>query len=213
MFGVPEVGLEEREVVQVHGQAQLLQQGGQARPVQGGEARQGLHHGGRVVGAGQGGGLVHRGLPALNGVDEVALDSRQLLPGQPALQHVHLGVADQGALHPGHELHALGAGVSALVKLARQGLHRQQAVTGPGLGETLVPHHVRLGLGEYDVLGPLIDGGLDPLHVVAVEDAHALQMLDAQKAPQVCQQVSRLRAEALPLFHKDTVYHMSILPP
>ncbi len=207
MFIVPEMALHKRQVFQAHGQPQSVQQGLQPRLVQPGEARQRLHHRGGVMGADQGLRLLHGGLPALHGVDEVALYLVQVLLGQPPLQQIYLGVADQGTLHPGHQLHALGAGVGPLVELSRQGLHRQQAVKVPGLGEALVPYYVHLGLGEYDVLCFLIDGGLDPLHVIAVQDADALQVLDPQEAPQVSQKVPGLRAESLPLFHKNPIDH------
>ena len=208
---VPEVGLEEFQVIQVHGQAQLLQQGGEPRLVQGGEAGQGLHHGRGGVVPGQGLRLLQGGLPALHRVDEVAPDLVQLLLAQPALQQVDLGVADPGPLHPGHELDALRAGVGALVELARQGLHRQQAVGVPGLGEGLVPDHVGLGLGEDHGLGPLVDLGVDVLHVVAVEDPDPRQGADAQEVPQVRQKAARLGAQPRAFFHIDPVYHH--LPP
>ncbi len=204
---VPEVGLEEGEVVQVHGEAQLLQQGGEARPVQAGEAGEGLHHGGRVVGPGEGLRLVQRGLPALHGVDEVAPDPVQVLPGEGALQEIDLGAGYQGPLHAGHQGDALGAGVGPLVKLARQGLHRQQGVEAPGLRKGLVPGHVHLGLGEDDGLGPLEDLPAEALHVVAVEDPHAGQRRDAQKAPEIREQVLRLRRHAGALFHVYTIDH------
>ena len=159
------------------------------------------------MGADQGLRLLHGGLPALHGVDEVALYPVQVLPGQPALQQIYPGVADQRALHASHQLHALGAGVGPLVELSRRGLHRQQAVKAPGLGEALVPYHVHLGLGEYDVLCLLIDGEFDPLHVIAVQDTDALQVLDPQEAPQISQEVPGLRAESLPFFHKNPIDH------
>ena len=53
---VPEVGLEEFQVVQVHGQPQLVQQLGKGRLVQSGEAGDGLHGGG--------GPRLHGGYPA-----------------------------------------------------------------------------------------------------------------------------------------------------
>ena len=177
---VPEVGLEELQVVQVHGQTQGGQQPAQTGLVQGGEALNDGHVVGDVVSTDQGGGLFRGGLPALHGVDEVVLDLVQVGLGQLALQDVHLGVGDEGAVHSGHELDALGAGVGALVELAGQGLHRQDGVGLGGDGEGLVVDHVHLGLGEDDALGLLIDGGGDLVGVVAVQDGHGLQPLDAQ---------------------------------
>ena len=151
--------------------------------------------------------LFHGGLPALHGVDEVALYPVQILLSQPSLQQIYSGVADQGAFHTGHQLHALGTGIRPLIELPRQSLHHQQAVKVPGLGEALVPDHVHLRLGEHDVLCPLVDGRVNALHVVAVQDTDALQIFDTQKAPQIPQQAPRLRAESLPLFHKNSIDH------
>ena len=185
VLGVPEIGLQKPQVVQVHGEAQLLQEGLQPRGVQGGKAGEGLHHGGHVVGANQGLGLLQGGLPALHGVDEVALDLLHVPGGKPSLQEIDLGVGHQGALRAAHEGDALGAGVGALVELSRQGLHGKEGVVSPGLGEGLVPGDVHLGLGEDGGFRRLVDGGVDVLHVIAVQDAYALQVFDAQKAPQV----------------------------
>ena len=123
------------------------------------------------------------------------------------LQEIDLGAGYQGPLHAGHQGDALGAGVGPLVKLARQGLHRQQGVEAPGLRKGLVPGHVHLGLGEDDGLGPLEDLPAEALHVVAVEDPHAGQRRDAQKAPEIREQVLRLRRHAGALFHVYTIDH------
>ena len=151
---------------------------------------------GGLVGADQGGRLVHGGLPALYRVDEVAADLVQLLLSEPAAQQVHLGVGDQGAVHPGHELDALGGGVGPLVELPRQGLHRQDAVGILGDGESLVIHRIHLGLGEDDALGLLIDRGVDLVGVVAVQNDHRLQAADAQLVPQSTQQPLGLHIES-----------------
>ena len=85
--------------------------------------------------------------------------------------------------------------------------HIKENTTAPGLGEALVPYHVHLGLGEYDVLCLLIDGGLNPLHVITVQDADALYILDPQEAPQVPQKVPGLRRQAGTFFHKNPIDH------
>ena len=193
---IPEIGLEELQVVQVHGQPQLGEQAGQSGLVQGGKALDHGHMVGGLVGADQGGRLVHGGLPALYRVDEVAADLVQILLSEPAAQQVHLGVGDQGAVHPGHELDALGGGVGPLVELPWQGLHRQDAVGILGDGESLVIHRIHLGLGEDDALGLLIDRGVDLVGVVAVQNDHRLQAADAQLVPQSTQQPLGLHIES-----------------
>jgi len=146
VLGVPEIGLQKPQVVQVHGEAQLLQEGLQSRGVQGGKAGEGLHHGGHIVGAAQGAGLVQGCFPALHGVDEVALYPVQILLSQPSLQQIYSGVADQGAFHTGHQLHALGTGIRPLIELPRQSLHRQAGPRDTGHGPALIIDRVHLGL-------------------------------------------------------------------
>ena len=123
-------------------------------------------------------------------------DLAQVLLRQLALEHIYLGIGDEGALHPGHQLDALGAGVGPLVELAGQGLHRQQGAGLGGLGEGLVIDHVHLGLGEHDALGLLIDGGVDLVGVVAVQDGHGGQSGHAELLPQGLAQPLGLHVEA-----------------
>ena len=197
---VPEVGLEEFQVIQIHRQAQLRQKMGQPLLVQGGEA---LHHS-HAVGGGvlpdQGGGLVHRGLAALHRVDKVLADLLQFVLGQLAAQEVDLGVGDEGAVHAGLELDALGAGVGPLVELAGEGLHRQNAVDRVGSGIGLVPDVVHLGLGKHHRLGRLIDRGIDVVRVIAVQDPDGLQGRHPQLLPQLMAQALGLYVKAGLLF-------------
>jgi hypothetical protein len=197
---VPEVGLEEFQVIQIHRQAQLRQKMGQPLLVQGGEA---LHHS-HAVGGGvlpdQSGGLVYRGLAALHRVDKVLADLLQFVLGQLAAQEVDLGVGDEGAVHAGLELDALGAGVGPLVELAGEGLHRQNAVDRVGSGIGLVPDVVHLGLGKHHRLGRLIDRGIDVVRVIAVQDPDGLQGLHPQLLPQLTAQALGLYVKAGLLF-------------
>ena len=209
---VPEVGLEELQVIQVHGQAQGGQQLLEPRLVQGGEASHRVHVVGDGVGTYQGVGLVHGGLPALHRVNEVVPDLAEFLPGKGALQNVYLGIGDEGAVHSGHELDALGAGVGPLVKLARQGLHRQDGVSTLRGREGLVIDRVHLGLGEDDGLGLLVDGGVNLVGVVPVEDGDSLQSGDAQLLLQRAAQSLGLHIVAR-LFHGITAKYTHFLFP
>ena len=210
---VPEVGLQELQVVQIHGKAQLGQQGGKAGLVQSGKAGDGGHPVGDVVSTNQGVGLVHVGLPALHRVDEVAADLVHVGLGQLALQQVHLGIGDQGAVHPRHELDALGAGVGTLVELAGQGLHRQHLMGVGGDGIALVIDRVHLGLGKHDALGLLIDGRVDLVGIVPVQDDHAFQAGDAKLLAQLGTKTPGLHVKAglfLGVAAENTHVHSSI---
>ena len=145
----------------------------------------------------QGLGLVQAGLPALHRVDEEALDLVQVGLGDGPLQKVQLGIGDEGPVHPGHQLDTLGGRVGPLVKLSRQCLYRKKGPRNPGHGPVLVIDHVHLGLGEDDTLGPLIDLPADLFHIVAVQDGHRMEPLDAQLLPQLPAQALGLHIKAL----------------
>ena len=78
---VPEVGLQEFQVVQVHGQPQGVQQAGQGLSVHGGKAVHCVHAVGSGVLPHQRLGLVQGGLPAFHRVDEVLFDFLLVLLG------------------------------------------------------------------------------------------------------------------------------------
>ena len=202
---VPEIGLEELQVVQIHGQTQGGQQLLQGLLVHGGKAAHHGHGGGHVVLPLQGLGLVQGGSAALHGVDEVLLDFLQLLLGQLTHEEVHLGGGDEGAVHAGLQLDALLTGVGALVVLAGQGLHSQDAVLLLGQGEGLVVDHVHLRLGKDHALGGLIDLGVDAVGVVAVQDPHRLQSLDPQLLLKLAAQALGLYIEAGPFLRITAV--------
>jgi len=127
------------------------------------------------MGSLQGVGLVQGRLPGFHGVDEVALHLVQIGLGEGAGEEVHRGAADQGALPAGEELDALGGGIRPLVKLPRQGLHRQHSgVLGQG-GQGLLVEEVHLGLGEDDFPGPAVGDLVQALDIVANQDADAGQ--------------------------------------
>ena len=203
---VPEVGLEEGEIGQIHGQGVLGQHPLQTRAVQGGEALQHGHGSGDGVVLAEGGGLVQRRLPALHRVDEIAPGLGRLLGGEGPLQHVDGGGADGGALPAVHHLDALGAGVGPLVVLAGQGLHREQGVLPLRGGHDLIPQGVHLRLGEHGGAGGGIDRRVHPLHVVAAQHPHAGQPRQAQGVAQLSKQMLRLHGKAGLLLHITAKY-------
>ena len=124
-FRVPEVDLQESEIVAVHGEAHPLPQGGETGGIQGGEARKDRHirrDGGLLP---QSLGKFQGSLPALHGVDDVALHGGHVLRRQGTVEDVDLGGADGGALPLAQKLDTLGGGVRPLVKLPWQGFHSQ----------------------------------------------------------------------------------------
>ena len=107
-----------------------------------------------------------------------------------ALDGVHLRADHLRAILVGAEqLQALAGAVGALVILARQVLHRQQLRVH--LRQRLIVQKVNVRLGEDDALRALKRRLRNALHVVALEDAHALNRLRAQHLAQLAAQLLR----------------------
>ena len=165
------VALAEGDVREVHGEAQLVDHGLELRLVELQEAVEDLHVGRLGVALAQRGALLEARLARLDGVDDVVLDGCERLVGAGALDYVDLGAAHDGALALGDELDALSGGVGALVKLAGQRLHGEDAdVRGGSVGGQLARGDVDLRLGEDHGNAALEELVAQALHVVAVDD-------------------------------------------
>ena len=125
--GVPAFAAEvvptEGRVVRIHGETIVLHKGLEPGPVELTEARERCHMRGDIEGERKGLGLFQRGLPSLNGVDDISLDGSQVLVGQGAVERVDLGGPDLRPLSLGEKLDALCSRVRTLVELPRQILH------------------------------------------------------------------------------------------
>ena len=202
-----EILLAELDVAQVHGEALLVDELFQACLIQLVEAVQHLHFGGDGILHLQGSLGVQRSLAGLHRVDDVFLDLSHLLVGQGAFQQVDAGRAHQRAVALADELDALGGRVGALVELAGQILHGERHAVGDGqLGIGVI--HRRLTEHGGDAL--LEQRLVDALHVVAVEQTQAVQLLDAQQRDELIAQALGLAVEAGFLFNIDTIYHWKI---
>ena len=111
------IGLAEGDVIQVHGQAIVVDKILQPLFVQLGEALQGGNLGGNFIGNGQGFRNLQGSFPTLHRVNHILLELRQLFLGQIAVQGIDLGGADQGTFALGDDLDALGGGIGPLVEL------------------------------------------------------------------------------------------------
>ena len=201
---VPEIGLEEFQIVQVHGKAQFFQQSGKGRLVHGNKA---LHSGdglGDGIINGQGLRQGQRGLPALHRVDDVLLDGRQLFLRHLAGKHIDLGGAHRGAVALGDDLDALGSGIRPLVILAGQRLHGEDQVPL----RDLIGHVVHLGLGKNGVDGGIEEGLPDVLRVIAVQHPEPRQAADTQKVLNFLQEALRLLGLAFLFFYIYTINHV-----
>ena len=199
-----EIVLAEGNIVQIHGQAVLLDKSRQAVLIQPNKAVQGCHLGGNVILHRQSLRLCQRCLPAFHRVDHILLDLGDLSIGQLAVQGIDLGGADSGPIAGAEDLDALGRRVCPLVKLTGQGLHRKhdrafQICFGGG--------DVHLGLGKnraHRIVKQLL-GNI--LRIVAIQHTHLLQILDAQQIPGIMEQALGFAGQRLFLFHKNTINH------
>ena len=204
---IPEIILQEFQIVQVHGKTQLVQQRSKTGIVQGGEAFHGCHGGGGGILRLQSLGQLQGGLPALHSVDHILFDGCHLLVGEPTHEHIDLGGADQRAVALRDDLQALGSGVRPLVVLTGQGLHRKDHIAGGDF----VRHIVHLGLGEYGIDTVVEKGLFQVFRIVAVQHPHTLQAADLQKITQLPAQGVGLMGLAGLFFHIYTIDHG--LPP
>ena len=205
VFLVPEVGLEELQVVQVHGKPQLIQQFGKTGFIQSGKAGDGLHTGGHIIVHLKGIHGLQTGFPGLHRVDDVMLDLLHVFRRQFAGEQVYLGGAHGRTVPLGHQLDAGPGGVCPLVELAGQILHGEGGVVTGGEGGGGVVH---LGLGEHCLHGPLEDICFQAFHVIAVNEAHAGQGRDSQQSPQLVQKAFGLLTQSGLFFHINASYHI-----
>ena len=206
--GVPLLGAEiflaELDVAQIHGEALLVDELFQALFLQLVEALQHGHGGGDGVLHLEGGLFLQRSLAGLHRVDDIFLDLSQLLVGQSALQQVDLGGADQRALALADELDALGGRIGALVELAGQVLHRKGHAAILRQGVVGVVHR---RLAEHGG-GALVEQRfINALHVVAVEQPHPVQGLDAQQRDQLIFQALGFHIKAGLFLDINTIDH------
>ena len=132
---------------------------------------------------------LERGDARLDGVHHVTLDGVEVLGGELAGEHVHLGAAHGGALALGDELDALGGGGGALVELAGQRLDGEEVSS---IGGQLLVHGVDLRLGEYGGHAACEQLLVDTLDVITVNDAQSRERLDAQGVAELGEQLLRL---------------------
>ena len=197
--------MQELQVVQIHGKPQLVQQLLQGGILHLDEALHRLHGFGGGVFHLQGFRLFQRGFPCFHSVDDVVLDGLHVLLGQLAIQGIHLGAADGGALALALQLNALGGGVGSLVKLTGQRLHGKHHA---GIAQvSRSGNKIQLRFGEYGGAGIVKQGFVDVFHIVTVENADIFQLLNAQEGAAVAEQSCCLGGEAGLLFHKYAVYH------
>ena len=204
---VAEIALQERQIVQIHGETELITQRIERSAVHRGEAFHGAHGGGDVILHAQRLRQLQRCLAALDGVDDILLDRGDLGIRQLALERIHARGAHERTLALRQDLHTLRSGIGALVILTGQILHGKHRVAL----RQHVRHDVELGLGQHRLDGVVKQLPADALEVIAVEQAQPRQGLNAQKCPQIPQQGARLIRQRRLLFYVYSVNHVCAL--
>ena len=205
--GVAVLGLEvilaENNVGMVHGQALFHPERLQRGVIQLQKAGQRLHRGGDGKLHLEGVAPLQGRLAGFHRVDDIFLDGVQIFAGEGAFQQIHSCAAHVGALALAEQLDALGGGIRPLVKLAGQILHGKDGLRG---GQ-LVVGHVHRRLAEYGGDGLVKQVPVNALHIVAVEQAQALEVGNAHQLHQLMQQALGLAVKTRLFFHINTIYH------
>ena len=200
----------ERQVIHIHSEAVSLNKCLQRILVHLAEAVQGLYGGGDIILCRQRLGLVQGCLAALHGVDDVLFDGSDLRFMQSAVQQVHLSRAYRGTVAAGNDLHALRRAIRSLVILTGQILHGKDSRTVCING---IRHVVQLRLREHGLrcICKQLLGGV--LHVIAVDHAHALQGVNAQKRIDLFTKGRSLVVKSLLFLNVNSKNHAVLLSP
>lgn len=127
------------------------------------------------------------------------LDGLDIGVAQRPGEGIHLGGTHGRAFALADELDAFAGRIGALVELAGQVFDGEHG--GTAEVRQIGAHRVDLGLAEDGGCGLVEQLLADALHVIPVDDAHALQRLDAQDGPQLAAQLLRLDVESGLLLH------------
>ena len=205
VFLVAEIGLQEGQVVQIHGKPHGLLHFGQCIGVHTDKAGDHSDFGGNLVVGVQGGRLVHGSLTGFYGVNEIALNLRKLLCGQCALQDVDLGGSNGRTFALYQQLDTLRTGVSTLVKLSGQRFHGKYGMHAGRCRKGLIIADVCHRLREYNTLCLRVYSFVHALDIVAAQIAHAGQGMDLQKIMQAVKQAARLHIKTGALLGITTI--------
>ena len=126
---------------------------------------------------------------------------------QRAVQHIHLGAADQGTLSPADNLNTLRRRIGPLVKLSGQILNRKRFRIPRIHGFT---DRVQLRFREDGPNRIVKQLPVDVFHIIPVQQADPFKIPDAQQRTRIIQQCTGLIIQARFLLHIDSVYHVSV---
>ena len=196
-----EVALQESEVVHVHGQAIGLDDVSEAIAVRSDEAAHRWHGVSGWCWLFEGFRLFEGGQARFHWVDEVVFHGLDVVGAEAAAEHIDERGLNDWAF-AGDDFDALGAGIGALVVLARQRFHSQDGFIGIGFRQGFGVDRVYTWFRKHEVANLFgIERSLQ-IQVVATDDAHVVQALQAQIATQRLQERGVFFTKLFLAFHK-----------
>ena len=205
-FLVLKIGLQELQIIQVHGKAQSVQQTGKSLLVQRDKPFHRGHMVGGIVVLRQRRGLIQIGLSGLHRVHQKLLDLLQLCSGQVPGQKIDFCRSHHRPLSAADELHTLGRRIRPLVKLSGQRLHGENGMRP--LGDLLI-NVIHRRLAEHDGNTTAEKSLIQPLRIIAVQNTKSCQFGQVQKAPHLLQQRFGFHSIGRFLLGIDSVDHVS----
>ena len=180
-FGL-EVVLAECNVAFVHSKTHIADHCGEAVLVEVNEAFKSCNLGGNLVNGLQGCGKLHGCFAAFHGVDDVFLDTCDILCGKVAVKAVNLCGTNNGTFALGNDLDALCRGVCSLVELTGEIFNGEN---GCAVVFKLARYDIELGLGENVALAGFKKSCFDVFYVVTVQNADIFKRSDAEQAADI----------------------------
>ncbi len=177
-----EVLLAESNIIQIHRKTQFADKGGEAFFIQFGESGKCFDGCRDMVGDGKGRRFFKRCFSALDRVDHIFFDRKQLFFGDLSFEDIHSGGVYERPLPLGDQLDTLGGAVCPLVELTRQILDGKHDFVLCRL--QLVVCYIQLGFGEDGRLCVIEQRFFYIFDIVPVDYSDRCQFFDAEQTLQ-----------------------------
>ena len=200
--------LTEGNVVCIHSKTILRNKSLQTRTVQRTETVEHSNRRRHIIRSSQRFHGLQRCFAAFNRVDDIFFHSLDIRIRQIAVEQVNACGAHERTLALRDDLDALRRRIGALVKLSGQIFHRKHTCA---VCVQRVCHNIKLRLGKHGFRRVSEKLRVDVFHVIAIQKAQIAQAIDSEKVPDIGCKSRRLVCQRLFLFHKNSVYHESLL--
>ena len=177
-FFIPEVSLDEFQIIEAHGQAHVRRQFLQGCVIHGIETFDGRNVCRFFPSHFQGRNRVERSFAGFDGVDAVMLDSSNIVCGQVARKDEDLRRADEAVVLHGQHLQALHGRIGALVILARQVFDGQDRIAV--MDGQFIVNGINRRFGENHIFSRFKGRIVETGYVIAVVNVNICQPFDQQ---------------------------------